>query len=80
MLCLNFIFIFIFCVEAFPDLARKPERRELTSLISMILVGCILPIGLTVLGAFPGLPAACPILAAGLAYRRQLVLYPHTFG
>lgn len=80
MLCLNLIFIFIFCAGAFSDLARKPGRRELITLIGLMLIGSILPIALTLLGAFPGLIAsACLILTAGAAYRYELVMYPQRF-
>lgn len=81
MLCLNLIFVLMFCFTAFPDLARKPGRRELITLISLMLIGSILPIVLTLLGAFPGLiGSACLVLGAGLVYRHELVMYPHRFG
>ena len=77
MLCINFIFTLAFTLEAYPQLVTA-HSRQLLNLGGLLLVGWIVPIVLLLLGAAPGIIAsACLILAAGIAYRFELVMYPH---
>jgi Ni/Fe-hydrogenase subunit HybB-like protein len=81
MLCLNLGFTLIFGVETFPFMVGEGQRRELFTFAGLVVAGWIVPLLLIVLGAIPELiTSACLILAAGLVYRHELVMYPYLFG
>jgi Ni/Fe-hydrogenase subunit HybB-like protein len=77
MLCLNLIFTLIFAIEASRRLVDDRRQREVINLAGLLVAGWIVPLVLLLLGAVPELiTSACLILAAGLGYRYELVMYP----
>jgi Ni/Fe-hydrogenase subunit HybB-like protein len=77
LLCLNLIFTLIFAIEASRRLVDDRRQREVINLAGLLVAGWIVPLVLLLLGAVPELiTSACLILAAGLGYRYELVMYP----